>query len=73
MPIIDKKPVNQMLYAFFAIFLGSFGIHKFYAGRIFLGLLYLLLSWTLLPAIIGFIEGLAVLGRKTDPNGNILV
>ena len=55
------------------IFLGSFGIHKFYAGKILLGILYLLLSWTLLPAIIGFVEGFAALGRKTDSDGNILV
>lgn len=40
-----------------AIFVGSFGIHKFYLGKFWQGLLYLLFCWTIIPGIIGFIEG----------------
>ncbi len=42
----DERPVNphlvnKMAYALLAIFLGGFGIHKFYANRTGMGLLYL--------------------------------
>lgn len=39
-----------------AFFLGGFGVHKFYLGRIGAGVLYLLFFWTFIPAIIAFIE-----------------
>jgi len=41
-----------------AIFLGGIGAHKFYLGQYGQGVLYLLLSWTFIPAILGFLEGL---------------
>jgi TM2 domain-containing membrane protein YozV/ribosomal protein L40E len=44
-----------------AIFLGSFGIHKFYLGRTGQGILYLLFFWTFIPAIIAFVEGIVYL------------
>lgn len=37
-------------------FLGGVGAHKFYTGRIAMGVLYLLLFWTFLPAIAAFVE-----------------
>ena len=43
------------------IFLGGFGIHKFYMGRTGWGIVYLLFCWTYIPGIIGFIEGLIYL------------
>ncbi|MFM5884577.1 MAG: NINE protein [Novosphingobium sp.] len=39
-----------------ALFLGGFGVHKFYLGRIAAGVLYLLFFWTFIPAIIAFVE-----------------
>ena len=44
-----------------AIFLGAFGIHKFYLGNTGAGVLYLIFCWTYIPAIIGFIEGIIYL------------
>lgn len=44
-----------------AIFLGDFGIHKFYMGKVGKGLLYLLFFWTGIPAFIGLIEGIIYL------------
>lgn len=41
-----------------AWFLGGFGIHKFYLGRIGWGIIYLLLCWTFIPAIVAVVEGL---------------
>lgn len=52
---------SKLAAALFAIFLGAFGIHKFYLGRIGWGIIYLLFCWTGITAIIGFIEGIILL------------
>lgn len=44
-----------------ALLLGGFGIHKFYLGRGGQGVVYLLLFWTFIPAVIAFIEGIIYL------------
>jgi len=52
---------SKLAATLFAIFLGGFGIHKFYLGSIGWGIVYLLFCWTFVPAIIGFIEGILLL------------
>jgi TM2 domain-containing membrane protein YozV len=52
---------SRMTAALLAIFIGCFGIHKFYLGRTGLGILYLVFSVTAIPGIIGFIEGILLL------------
>ncbi|MDN3450614.1 TM2 domain-containing protein [Planococcus sp. APC 3906] len=52
---------NKTVAGLLGIFLGDFGIHKFYLGKPGMGLLYLLFSWTAIPAVIGFIEGVMYL------------
>ena len=47
--------------ALLALLLGGIGAHKFYLGKVGQGILYLLLCWTFLPAIAGFIEGIMYL------------
>lgn len=42
------------------IFLGGFGIHRFYLGQ-WWGIFYLLFFWTWIPGIIAFIEGIVFL------------
>lgn len=61
-----------------AIFLGFIGIHKFYLGKWGQGLIYLLLCWTYIPAILGVIEGIRylistdeVFARKHDKGYNL--
>ena len=44
-----------------ALFLGGIGAHKFYLGRPWRGFFYLIFCWTLIPAVIGFLEGLMFL------------
>ncbi len=55
--IIQKKLVQSAL----AIFLGSLGAHKFYQGKTFQGILYLIFFWTTLPTWISFVEGIRYL------------
>jgi hypothetical protein len=52
---------NKGTAAVLAIFLGGFGVHKFYLGQPVMGLLYLCLFWTFLPTVVGFFEGIAYL------------
>jgi TM2 domain-containing membrane protein YozV len=44
-----------------AVFLGDWGIHKFYLGQVGWGILYILFSWTFIPMVIGWIEALMYL------------
>ena len=39
-----------------ALFLGTFGVHRFYLGQNLKGVLYLIFSWTLIPTFISFLE-----------------
>ncbi|SKB13510.1 conserved exported hypothetical protein [Planktothrix sp. PCC 11201] len=52
---------NKFLAALLAFFLGAFGIHKFYLGENFGGILYFLFSWTFIPAILAFFDFLGLL------------
>ena len=54
--IQNKKKVNKLAYVLLAFFLGGFGGHKFYSGKIGTGILYLIFSWTFIPSMIAFVE-----------------
>lgn len=63
---MDKKKHNsngksKMVAALLAIFFGSFGLHKFYLGKVVWGLIYLFLFWSSISMILGFIEGIMYL------------
>ena len=49
---------NKLIAALLALFLGWLGIHKFYLGKVIQGIFYLLLFWTLSPALIALIEAI---------------
>lgn len=51
------KQRSRVLAALLAIFLGGLGVHKFYLGKVGLGIVYLVFCWTFIPAVIGFFEG----------------
>lgn len=55
--IIQQKLIQSAL----AIFLGGIGAHKFYQGKTFQGVMYLLFFWTFIPGFIGIIEGVRYL------------
>jgi TM2 domain-containing membrane protein YozV len=56
--VLAKSRITAALLAFF---LGGFGLHKFYLGKVFQGILYVLFSWTFIPTIIAWIEGASYL------------
>jgi len=57
---------SRIAAALFAIFLGGFGIHKFYLGQVGLGILYLIFCWTFIPAIVAFIEFILLLTMSDE-------
>lgn len=52
---------SKFAAAMCALFLGGFGIHKFYLGRTGWGIVYLLFFWTFIPAIVSFFEAIYLL------------
>ncbi len=58
---------SKIVAGILAILLGGLGVHKFYLGRVGLGVLYLLFFWTYIPAIVGVIEGIIYL-TSSDEN-----
>ncbi|PIO02986.1 hypothetical protein COT57_01285 [Candidatus Micrarchaeota archaeon CG09_land_8_20_14_0_10_55_25] len=49
-----------------AILLGGLGAHKFYLGKTGLGVLYLCFCWTLIPALVGLVEGIIYLTQSDE-------
>ncbi|MBM6618917.1 TM2 domain-containing protein [Bacillus suaedaesalsae] len=57
---------SRIVAGILGILLGSLGIHKFYLGKIGMGILYLIFSWTGIPGIIGLIEGILYLVKSDE-------
>lgn len=55
----DRK--NKKTAAWLAILLGAVGIHRFYLEEHGRGMLYLLFCWTLVPLVLGVVDGLRLL------------
>ena len=71
--VAGGRAVNKVAYVVFALLLGGLGIHKFYSGKIGMGILYLVFCWTFIPAIVAFIEAIIALTKPSDIHGNIYV
>lgn len=52
---------SKVVAALLAFFVGAFGMHKFYLGEIFAGIIYLIFSWTFIPGVIAFFEFIGLL------------
>ena len=50
----QKKSVSTGVLL--ALFLGAFGVHKFWLNKITSGIVYLIFCWTFIPSIIALIE-----------------
>ena len=58
---------NKNVAILLTFFLGGLGIHKFYLGNNFAGILYLLFSWTFIPALLAIFDfiGLLLMSDQT--------
>ena len=65
--------VSKGIYIMLALFLGGAGVHKFYAGKWMMGILYLLFSWTYIPLIISLFEVIIAMLKPSDEYGRIYV
>jgi TM2 domain-containing membrane protein YozV len=52
---------NKLAAILLAVFLGSFGLHKFYLKKYVLGVAYLLFCWTFIPSVLGVIDAIMLL------------
>ena len=64
----DRARRDETAGVLLAIFLGGFGVHHFYLRRTGVGLIYLLLSWTGIPTILGWVECFFMPGRVRQYN-----
>lgn len=67
------KVVNKAIYLVLCFFLGAIGGHKFYAGKVFAGIMYIVFCWTYIPSIIAFFEFFSACFKRSDVHGNIIV
>ena len=65
--------VHKGLYLVICLFLGGAGIHKFYAGKWFVGLLYLAFCWTGIPVVLALFDLLSAMFKRTNEYGQIWV
>ncbi len=64
------SPCSRVAAALLAFFLGGFGIHRFYVGRVASGVFMLIFCWTFIPSIIAFIDFIIILcGSFKDGQG----
>jgi TM2 domain-containing membrane protein YozV len=49
---------KRVTAALIALFLGGFGIHKFYLGKTLQGVLMLVFCWTYIPSLIALVEAI---------------
>ena len=67
-----KRYKSKTAAGVLAIFIGGFGVHRFYLGQ-WWGIFYLLFFWTWIPGLISLVEGLVFLcsnGEKWDKKYN---
>jgi len=59
--VMYGAPKSRITAGVLALLVGGIGVHKFYLGKIGLGIVYILFCWTFIPAIIAFVEGIIYL------------
>ena len=65
--------VKKGTYIALCLFLGGLGVHKFYAGKWFTGLLYVAFCWTWIPVILALFDLLGAMFKRPDEYGQIRV
>lgn len=62
----NAEDLDRMTAAILAIVLGGLGAHKFYLGETTTGVIYLCFVWTLVPIVLGVIEGIIYLTTSDE-------
>ena len=57
---------SKLTAGLLALLLGDLGLHKFYLGQTKTGVIYLLFSWTFIPALISLIDGISLLTMSDE-------
>ena len=65
--------VKKGTYIGLCLFLGGIGLHKFYAGKWFTGLLYVAFCWTGITLILSIFDLFGAIFKKSDEYGQIRV
>ncbi len=65
-PQMNYPVRNKLAAGILAICFGDIGLHHFYLGHIGLGILSVLFSWTLIPGIIGLVQGIIYLTQSDE-------
>ncbi|KQB56670.1 hypothetical protein AE621_24940 [Acidovorax sp. SD340] len=58
------EPKSKVTAGVLALLLGGIGIHKFYTGAWGWGIVYIVLCWTYIPALVALVEGIRYLTLK---------
>nr|WP_199312062.1 NINE protein [Phormidium tenue] len=75
--LAQRSRRTAVILAWAGVFTPSFlplsGLHKFYLGQPFWGVVYLLLGWTQIPRVACAVEGLLLMTQPADAFGAIAV
>lgn len=69
----QRHPVSKKTYIKILILTGWCGGHRFYAKRYYLGALYLVFFWTLIPVMMSFLDFMEVFPMKADEHGILMM
>ena len=61
-----QEPRNKTTAALLAIFLGGLGMHKFYLGKPWIAVIYIVFCLTFIPSLVALIEGIAFLSMTDE-------
>ncbi len=62
----DEGRVRKVLLVLLALLLGGIGLHKFYVGKHWQGLLYVLFCWTGIPSLVSLFEAIVYIFLTED-------
>ena len=65
--------VDKTAYILLALFLGSLGIHRFYAGKILSGFVYLILVFLMISPLLALIDAAVAIGSPRNEYGKLYV
>ena len=65
--------VKKGAYIGLCLLLGGAGVHKFYAGKWLVGILYALFCWTGIPLILSIFDLFGAMFKRSNEYGQIRV